>query len=92
MNTSATIRSLATRWTVVVPLVAAVALILSWGREPSPFAVAVMALCLAGAVLAAVHHSEVIAHRVGEPSGPRAASASRPASTSHSAPRWPASA
>ncbi|MFD7715999.1 calcium:proton antiporter [Streptomyces sp. NPDC059814] len=69
MNTSMTIRSLATRWTVVVPLVAAVALILSWGREPSPFAVAVIALCLAGAVLAAVHHAEVIAHRVGEPFG-----------------------
>ncbi|MFD7427074.1 calcium:proton antiporter [Streptomyces sp. NPDC059818] len=69
MNTSVTIRSLATRWTVVVPLVAAVALILSWGREPSPFAVAVIALCLAGAVLAAVHHAEVIAHRVGEPFG-----------------------
>ncbi|WP_329617957.1 ionic transporter y4hA [Streptomyces brevispora] len=69
MNTSATIRSLATQWTVVVPLLAAVALVLSWGREPAPFAVAVIALCLAGAVLAAVHHAEVIAHRVGEPFG-----------------------
>ncbi|MEL5954176.1 ionic transporter y4hA [Streptomyces sp. CLV115] len=69
MNASATIRSLATRWTVVVPLVAALALVFSWGRElPGP-AVAVVALCLAGAVLAAVHHAEVIAHRVGEPFG-----------------------
>lgn len=69
MNTSATVRSLATRWTVAVPLVAALALVFSWGRELPPFAVAVVALCLAGAVLAAVHHAEVIAHRVGEPFG-----------------------
>ena len=30
---------------------------------------ALVALCLAGAVLAAVHHAEVVAHRVGEPFG-----------------------
>ena len=29
----------------------------------------VVALVLAGAVLAAVHHAEVVAHRVGEPFG-----------------------
>ncbi|MFD0293868.1 calcium:proton antiporter [Streptomyces sp. NPDC127118] len=69
MNASATVRSLATRWTVVVPVVAALALVFSWGRELPAFAVAVVALCLAGAVLAAVHHAEVIAHRVGEPFG-----------------------
>ncbi|MFV5997119.1 calcium:proton antiporter [Streptomyces sp. NPDC056231] len=69
MNTSATVRSLATQWTVVVPIVAAVALVLSWGRVLPAFAVGVVALCLAGAVLAAVHHAEVIAHRVGEPFG-----------------------
>ncbi|MFE6973196.1 calcium:proton antiporter [Streptomyces sp. NPDC057682] len=69
MDTRATIRSLATRWTVVVPLVAALALVFSWGRELPSAAVAVVALCLAGAVLAAVHHAEVIAHRVGEPFG-----------------------
>ncbi|MGW2086336.1 calcium:proton antiporter [Streptomyces sp. NPDC001880] len=69
MNARATARSLATRWTVVVPIVAALALVLSWGRELPAFAVAMVALCLAGAVLAAVHHAEVIAHRVGEPFG-----------------------
>ncbi|MFE6042292.1 calcium:proton antiporter [Streptomyces sp. NPDC056452] len=69
MNVSATVRSLATRWTVAVPVIAAVALVLSWGRELPPIAVAVVALCLAGAVLAAVHHAEVIAHRVGDPYG-----------------------
>ncbi|MBT2408850.1 MULTISPECIES: calcium:proton antiporter [unclassified Streptomyces] len=58
-----------TDWTVVVPVVAVVALAFSWGRDLPPLAVALVALCLAGAVLAAVHHAEVVAHRVGEPFG-----------------------
>ncbi|MEU5413212.1 calcium:proton antiporter [Streptomyces clavifer] len=69
MNASATVRALVTQWTVAVPVIAALALVLSWGRTLSPFAVALVALCLAGAVLAAVHHAEVIAHRVGDPYG-----------------------
>ncbi|MCA1223205.1 calcium:proton antiporter, partial [Streptomyces sp. 8L] len=70
MTTSTTPRSLLSRWTVAVPVVAFVALLLSWGRKGLPgFAVALIALCLAGAVLAAVHHAEVVAHRVGEPFG-----------------------
>ncbi|MFI6607732.1 hypothetical protein [Streptomyces sp. NPDC050507] len=63
MNASATVRSPATRWTVVVPLVAALAPVFGWGRELPPFAVALVSLCLCGAVLAAVHHAEVVAHR-----------------------------
>ncbi|MER7048498.1 calcium:proton antiporter [Streptomyces jumonjinensis] len=60
---------LGSRWTTWVPLLAVIALVLGWGRElPGP-AVAVVGLCLIGAVLAAVHHAEVIAHRVGEPFG-----------------------
>ncbi|MCX4728384.1 calcium:proton antiporter [Streptomyces sp. NBC_01306] len=62
-------RALAAQWTTAVPVVAVVALILSWGRDLPVFAVVLVALCLAGAVLAAVHHAEVIAHRVGEPFG-----------------------
>ncbi|MEV6651941.1 ionic transporter y4hA [Streptomyces sp. NPDC051219] len=62
-------RFAALHWTVLVPLVAVVALALSWGRDLAPAAVGVVALCLAGAVLAAVHHAEVVAHRVGEPFG-----------------------
>ncbi|MCJ1676788.1 ionic transporter y4hA [Streptomyces sp. APSN-46.1] len=58
-----------TDWTVVVPVVALVALVFSWGRDLPPVAVALVALCLGGAVLAAVHHAEVVAHRVGEPFG-----------------------
>ncbi|MEU2391242.1 ionic transporter y4hA [Streptomyces sp. NPDC007369] len=65
----AVLRLPATAWTVVVPLVSLLALVLSWGRDLPGLAVAVVAACLAGAVLAAVHHAEVVAHRVGEPFG-----------------------
>jgi Ca2+:H+ antiporter len=56
-------------WTVLVPVLAIVALALTWGQEPGPALVSVVAVLLAGAVLAAVHHAEVVAHRVGEPFG-----------------------
>jgi Ca2+:H+ antiporter len=56
-------------WTVLVPVLAIVALALTWGHEPGPALVSVVAVLLAGAVLAAVHHAEVVAHRVGEPFG-----------------------
>jgi Ca2+:H+ antiporter len=41
----------------------------AWGRELGAVAVAIVAAVLIGAVLAAVHHAEVVAHRVGEPFG-----------------------
>ncbi|MEW2546943.1 ionic transporter y4hA [Streptomyces sp. NPDC047002] len=70
MTTRLTLRTVLSRWTVAVPVVAVIALVLSWGRKGLPgFATALVALCLAGAVLAAVHHAEVVAHRVGEPFG-----------------------
>jgi Ca2+:H+ antiporter len=53
----------------VVPVLALVALGVVWGRELGVFFVVVVAVVLAGAVLAAVHHAEVVAHRVGEPFG-----------------------
>lgn len=56
-------------WTVAVPVLAILALALTWGREPPPPVATMVAALLAGAVLAAVHHAEVIAHRVGEPFG-----------------------
>ncbi|NIH87051.1 ionic transporter y4hA [Amycolatopsis granulosa] len=65
----ARIRSLLTDWTVLGPSVAVVALLLSWNRALPLLLVIVVALCLAAAVLAAVHHAEVVAHRVGEPFG-----------------------
>ena len=57
------------RWTTTAPPVALVALGLTWGREPGPVGLVVVALLLATAVLAAVHHAEVVALRVGEPFG-----------------------
>lgn len=56
-------------WNVVVPVLALVVLVSIWGRQLSPVLVAVAAAFLVGAVLAAVHHAEVVAHRVGEPFG-----------------------
>lgn len=57
------------RWTVVIPLLALVVLALTWGRDLGPVLVGIVAVVLAGAVLAAVHHAEVVALRVGEPFG-----------------------
>jgi Ca2+:H+ antiporter len=59
----------AARWTVSVPVLAIIALVLSWGRTLPVVLVVLIALFLAGAVLAAVHHAEVVAHKVGEPYG-----------------------
>jgi Ca2+:H+ antiporter len=56
-------------WTVVLPVVAFVALVATWGRHLATAVVVIVALLLAGAVLAAVHHAEVVALRVGEPFG-----------------------
>ncbi|MEU7742264.1 hypothetical protein [Nonomuraea sp. NPDC049158] len=63
------LRYITRQWTVAVPLLALLALALSWGRVLPPVLVIIVAVLLAGAVLAAVHHAEVIAHRVGEPFG-----------------------
>jgi Ca2+:H+ antiporter len=57
------------RWTAWVPVLAVAALILTWGRDLPPPVVIISGLLLAGAVLAAVHHAEVVAHKVGEPFG-----------------------
>jgi Ca2+:H+ antiporter len=56
-------------WTTVAPPLALVALILTLGMKPGPVLAVVEAVFLIGAVLAAVHHAEVVAHRVGEPFG-----------------------
>jgi len=54
---------------IAVPLVAFVLLIATWHRTLPLAIVIVVAVVLIGAVLAAVHHAEVVAHRVGEPFG-----------------------
>src|SRR3712207_5895401 len=58
-----------TAWTTVGPLLALVVLAATWGRSLPAVVVTLVAVVLAVAVLAAVHHAEVIAHRVGEPFG-----------------------
>lgn len=65
----ARLRSVTTRWTSSSPALAVVLLALTWGRDLPGAGVALVTLVLAGAVLAAVHHAEVVAHRVGEPFG-----------------------
>jgi Ca2+:H+ antiporter len=54
---------------IVLPVIAFVALIASWNQKlPIPLVI-VVAVVLIAAVLTAVHHAEVVAHRVGEPFG-----------------------
>ena len=56
-------------WSLAVPLLAALILGWSWGR-PLGLALGVfLTATLFAAVLAAIHHAEVVAHRVGEPYG-----------------------
>ncbi|WP_432928285.1 calcium:proton antiporter [Microbispora sp. CA-135349] len=62
-------RRLAATWTVTVPILAVAVLALAWGRTIPPVVVVIAAVFLSVSVLAAVHHAEVIAHRVGEPFG-----------------------
>jgi Ca2+:H+ antiporter len=44
-------------------------LALEWALPPALWLVVIIAFALIGAVMAAVHHAEVVAHRVGEPFG-----------------------
>ncbi len=53
----------------MAPLVAPVLLAATWSTKPGPIVLALVAAVLVAAVLAAVHHAEVVAHRVGEPYG-----------------------
>src|ERR1700757_2193120 len=56
-------------WTAIAPPLALIALVLTLGMQPGTVLAVVEAVFLIGAVLAAVHHAEVVAHRVGEPYG-----------------------
>jgi Ca2+:H+ antiporter len=63
------VRAALLRWTTAVPAVALVVMLATFGSKPGTAVLVAAALLLAGAVLAAVHHAEVVAHRVGEPFG-----------------------
>lgn len=59
-----------TRWTTWLPLAALLVLLIALiTHTTGAFGVTVVALFLVAAVLAAVHHAEVVAHRVGDPLG-----------------------
>lgn len=62
-------RSLLGLGSAVLPVLGVLALFLTWGRDLGLVLATVVAVVLAGAVLTAVHHAEVVAHRVGEPFG-----------------------
>ena len=57
------------RWTWLVPSAALVLLAAAVALGASPLLTVLSAAALIGAVIAAVHHAEVVAHRVGEPFG-----------------------
>ena len=56
-------------WTLALPAGGAAILALALIAPGMPGLVALLSLGLVGSVIAAVHHAEVIAHRVGEPFG-----------------------
>ena len=57
------------RWTLWVPIAAWIVLAASHAAGDHELLLMLVAATLAGAVFAAVHHAEVVAHRVGEPLG-----------------------
>jgi Ca2+:H+ antiporter len=57
------------RWSLAVPPLALVILVLSWGQDLGAVLLILVCAGLGAAVIAAVHHAEVVAHRVGEPFG-----------------------
>ncbi|HYO31936.1 MAG TPA: ionic transporter y4hA [Nocardioidaceae bacterium] len=57
------------QWSVGVPVVALLVLAVAWFRHEHWAALVIVAIALVGAVVAAVHHAEVVAHKVGEPFG-----------------------
>jgi Ca2+:H+ antiporter len=57
------------RWSLAVPPLALVVLVLTWGRDLGAVLIILVCVGLGAAVIAAVHHAEVVAHRVGEPFG-----------------------
>lgn len=56
-------------WAMGLPVVGVIMLIITWGREINVALVVLGGLALIGSIVTAVHHAEVVAHRVGEPFG-----------------------
>jgi len=56
-------------WPRLIPVAAAVLLLAAWWLPGGPLLTTTSAVMLLAAVVSAVHHAEVVAHRVGEPFG-----------------------
>jgi Ca2+:H+ antiporter len=56
-------------WPKIIPLAAAIVLLTAWWLPGGPLPTTASAVMLLAAVVSAVHHAEVVAHRVGEPFG-----------------------
>jgi len=57
------------QWTLVVPIAAVLLLAATWTRHEHWLVLVLIAGGLVSSVVAAVHHAEVVAHKVGEPFG-----------------------
>src|SRR4051794_19420076 len=57
------------RWTSALPIMAAMLAAVTWGSHPATPVLVLAGVLLGASVIAAVHHAEVVAHRVGEPFG-----------------------
>ncbi|MCD4535891.1 ionic transporter y4hA [Nocardioides sp. cx-169] len=57
------------QWTVVVPIVAVLLLAATWQSHEAWPVLVLIGLALVASVISAVHHAEVVAHKVGEPFG-----------------------
>jgi Ca2+:H+ antiporter len=56
-------------WTWLIPLLAILAFLLAFFAGVGPWLALLCGIALGGAVFVAVHHAEVVAHRIGEPFG-----------------------
>ena len=56
-------------WHTLIPVAAVAILVAALSMAPGSVLLVLAALSMMGAVVAAVHHAEVVAHRVGEPFG-----------------------
>jgi Ca2+:H+ antiporter len=63
------VRALLARWPVIVPLLAIGLLVAALNLQAGPLLAIACGVALAGAVVAAVHHGVLVAHRLGEPFG-----------------------
>ncbi|GAB3249164.1 calcium:proton antiporter [Kineosporia babensis] len=57
------------RWPLVLPVVSALVLAVTWFRHDHWLELTLVTVALIASIVAAVHHAEVVAHKVGEPFG-----------------------